>query len=94
MSNPEDTVTPEGRRRIEHWQHAQLEVRRCKDRLNSAETTLTNAIIELGKWLLPSDAIPGEKIAVWFGDSMIQAEVRHNRDPLITIRTRGRALDR
>ncbi len=94
MTAKPDNVSADGRRLIEQWFSAQTEVERCKERLRTAETDEANATLAVGKWLLPSDARAGEKIAVWFGDSLIQAEVRHQRDPLITIRKRGESIDR
>lgn len=89
-------VTPEGERLIKRWLAAQDRLGRAKSEVNSADVELRNSANALSKWLLPDDAKPGEKIAVWFGDSLIQAEVPAQggppRDPQVTVRKRGRRL--
>jgi hypothetical protein len=45
----------------------------------------------LAKWMLPEDVKEGEKIAVWFGDSLIQVEYGYEHtDPVVTVRARGK----
>jgi hypothetical protein len=66
---------------------------RAKNEVQQKETNLINSQNLLSKWLLPEDAKIGEKIAVWYGDSLIQVTVLDGRDPEITIRTRGRKLN-
>lgn len=85
-------VLPEGERLIKQWLSATERLERAKSEKNSAECDVVNAQNALAKWLLPDDAKPGEKIAVWFGDSLIQAEVPQEigRDAKVTIRTRGK----
>lgn len=68
-------VTSEGDRLIRNWLRAAERVHQCKLELNTAECDLINAGEALAKWMKPPDAKPGEKIAVWFGDSLIQVEV-------------------
>lgn len=83
--------TSEGTRAIKAWLGAQEELRRAKDNLNRRECDLKNVESALAKWLLPPDAKVGEKIAVWYGDSLIQGEVCEDRT-IITVRSRGKRL--
>jgi hypothetical protein len=85
-------------------------------RLDQAERSLrvaqgeaTDAECELAKWLMPKDMKPGEKIAVWAGDSLFQVELAPvdtlaigtngraeavvQHKPKITVRTRGPKYD-
>jgi hypothetical protein len=90
----DDELTSEGTRLVKAWLGAQDEVERAKSRLRSAECDLANTQKALAKWMLPEDAKPGEKIAVWYVDSLIQVEVPlqgHMTIP-VTIRKRGRSL--
>jgi hypothetical protein len=96
-------VTSEGKQAITAWLIAQREVEGARDLLSRRQTDLLNAESALAKWRLPPDAKPGEKIAVWFGDSLIQVEVgglisgvgevRHQSSTRVTIRTRGKHLN-
>lgn len=89
-----DELTSEGERLVKAWLDAKQEVDRTKSHLNRAECDVTNTQNALAKWMLPEDAKPGEKIAVWYGDSLIQVEVplqSHMTAP-ITIRKRGKRL--
>lgn len=70
MSNE---LTREGVDLVKQWVFATERVRRLQEELNRAQCDRDNAEIALSKWLLPPDATVGEKIAVWFGDSLIQA---------------------
>lgn len=86
-----DEASPDGQRLIANWLKATEQVDLYKRELNRAECNEQNAHNELAKWMVPSDAKPGEKIAIWHGDSLFQVEVfGHGRDPKVTIRTRGR----
>lgn len=93
MSNE---VTSEGKRLIERWLSAQNELEHCKSRVNSAECDLSKSQRDLAKWLLPDDAKPGEKIAVWFGDSLIQVEAPGSDitsgGARVSVRKRGKSL--
>ena len=66
-------VTREGEALVKEWVFASERVRRLKEELSRAECDRDNAEIALSKWLLPPDAVVGEKVSVWFGDSLIQA---------------------
>jgi len=68
-------VVPEGKRLIEQWLGAQR--RTAQAELNWRDCTRDEREAEtaLATWLAPSDAKPGEKIAVWYGNSLIQVEV-------------------
>lgn len=52
-------------RLINKWTMAQVQVIEDKRLLNRDECALTNAIVELGDWLTPKDAMLGEKFCVW-----------------------------
>lgn len=89
-------VTPEGERLIKDWQAAQERLVRARSEVNGAECAVNNAMNALGRWLAPDDAEKGEKIAVWYGDSLVQVEIVNpfSNDYEITIRQRGRSLRR
>lgn len=100
MSN-DNSVTTEGRRLVEAWTNARQLVTQCHRRLSEAQGIERETEAALAKWLAPSDAKPGEKIAVWYGDSLIQVEVggvitgegalaQHQTSTRVTIRTRGK----
>lgn len=65
----------EGERRVEAWLRAKRDTKRVSIELDNARLAESSAECELAKWLLPDDARSGEKIAVWYGDSLIQVEV-------------------
>ena len=67
-------VTLEGTRFIKSWLDAQQSVASANRHLTEAQIDLREAEQNLAKWMLPPDTKPGEKIAVWFGDSLIQVE--------------------
>lgn len=68
-------VVSEGKRLIELWLTARNRVENLDMQRSSAACDVLNAEAALAKWLAPDDAKPGEKIAVWFGDSLIQVEI-------------------
>lgn len=67
-------ITSEGIRAISSWMHCNERVTRVRSQLSDALRNLAEAEKNLAEWMLPSDAKPGEKIALWFGDSLIQVE--------------------
>lgn len=69
----ENGMVYEGEQLVRHWWHAKAEAQRLRDRANAAETEARNAEIELSKWILPTPCKQGEQIAIWFGDTLIQA---------------------
>ncbi len=87
--NTAGEVTAKGKTLIDNWLNAKQRIERLKRDLNTAECDYANTALALGKWLAPSDAKPGEKIAVWYGDSLFQTEIT-NGDPIITVRLRGK----
>jgi hypothetical protein len=103
-------LTSEGDRRVSIYLAAQENLRRAKSTLGSAECDASNAEASLAKWLMPSDMKPGEKIAVWRGDSLFQVElvpreayavggdsdgkVVTDHVPKITVRLRGKNFGR
>lgn len=91
-------VTREGEALVKEWLSTKERVARLAAELNRAQCERDNAEIALSKWLLPPDSVVGEKVAVWFGDSLIQATARECvasgkwAGPVI-VRTRGKHLD-
>lgn len=98
-------VIPEGQRLIDDWLACTREIQLCRSALSTAECAERNAHNALAKWLTPCDTKPGEKIAVWHDDLLIQveleAEPEYQNDgavrqappkPRVTIRTRGKRL--
>lgn len=85
----EQNVTRDGERAIKGWIAARDSLKRAEGAVARAELEMANASADLGAWLLPHDASPGEKISVWYGDALIQAEVT-NGAPIITVRSRGK----
>ena len=66
-------LTTQGEALVKDWASAKERVARLAAELNRAQCDRDNAESALSKWLLPPDAVVGEKVAVWFGDSLIQA---------------------
>jgi len=87
----QEEVMPGGRRLIDAWHDATQRLENSQRAITAAKNELAEATRKLGAWLLPEDAKPGEKIAVWDGDWLIQAEVAPlGAPPYITVRKRGR----
>jgi hypothetical protein len=72
-----DEPTSEGQRLISTWMGAQDELNRRRESLYRAQSDSSAAEKALVEWMLPEaiGAKPGEKIAIWAGDSLIQVEV-------------------
>lgn len=68
-------ITRDGARLVEAWQHAKDQVRTYKGLTANAIIDMETAEKALIEWLLPADAQIGEKICVWYGEALIQAEV-------------------
>lgn len=87
-------VTCMGEEKIKRWLGAQRESDDLNRRARRASCDLANSEIDLGKWLTPDDAKPGEVFCVWFGDSLIQATVGQSgrSDIKVTVRKRGESL--
>ncbi len=73
MSGKATGMVYEGERLVKDWWSAKNEARRLRERADAAETEARNAEIALSKWILPKECKPMEQIAIWFGDSLIQA---------------------
>lgn len=69
-----DDITPEGKHFIKQWLITKHCVEDAKHGVTRAECNFANAETALAKWLAPSDIKPGEKIGVWYGDSLFQVE--------------------
>lgn len=65
--------TREGVDLAKEWVAAANRVKDLEAALSRARCDRDNAEIALSKWLLPPDATVGEKVSMWFGDSLIQA---------------------
>lgn len=94
----DNRLTSQGEALVKDWASAMQRVARLAAELNRAQCERDNAESALSKWLLPPDAAVGEKVAVWFGDSLIQATahtcVGSNRwcGPVV-VRVRGQKFD-
>lgn len=71
---PRPDVTDKRRHFIKQWLLMQHRVDAAKKEVTRAECDLSNAETALAKWLAPSDMEPGEKIGVWYGDSLFQVK--------------------
>lgn len=69
----DNRLTADGEALVKSWVSAVQRVERLKAELNRATCDRDNTESALSKWLLPPDAVVGEKVAVWLGDSLIQA---------------------
>lgn len=79
------------------WLDARRRVSHAESELNSAQCALSNTEIALLRLLLPQNIKAGEKIAIWLGDSLIQAECLDTNIPglpngKITIRQAGKNI--
>ena len=96
-------LVSEGQRLVARFLSAGEEVRTAQQDQRRAEAELSNAEQALAKWLMPDDMKPGEKIAVWHGDSLFQVEMAPQTahevesgkphvsyEPKVTVRTRGK----
>ena len=72
-----DKPTSEGQRLISTWLGASSELDRRREALYRAQSDAADAEKALVEWMLPPaiDPKPGEKIAIWAGDSLIQVEI-------------------
>jgi hypothetical protein len=68
-------VVHEGQQAIEAWRLAQVDLEAAQKRVAEAKERLGKMEERLAKWLKPDDAKQGEKIAIWYKDSLIQVEV-------------------
>jgi hypothetical protein len=85
----EGDVVPEGKRLIDSWEAAGKRLQGAKSDLNRCEVAARNAEQALAKWLLPDDAAPGEKFAVWHGNELIEVTTASlGRDHEVSKRSR------
>lgn len=84
-------VTNEGKELIERWRAADKRVAALRVDLLKAQRELQTAEEKLAMWLLPTDAMEGEKFCVWYGDSLISAKELENGYE-VAIRKRGKSL--
>jgi hypothetical protein len=64
----EGEANHKGKKLIKTFQDACERKTNAERELNSASCAKTNARTALAKWLLPSDAKPGEKFSLWDRD--------------------------
>lgn len=83
-------VTTEGQRKIEAWHGAMVHQTRCARELKSAQDTVKHWEGDLGKWMCPADAKPGESFSIWFGDALIEVTKNKNLTRPYTIKLRRR----
>lgn len=95
----DNSVTSEGKRLVEAWTNATMRRTRKAEELAVCYINERDTEAALAAWLAPSDIKPGEKISVWYGDSLIQVEwggVAEGVNPChisstrVTVRTRGK----
>lgn len=91
--------TAEGNRLISSWLRCQSHVAQCREALGRAQIDAATTEQALIAWMIPDviRATPGEKIAIWAGDSLIQVEVggvESGGDALIKDRSSTRATVR
>lgn len=88
-------LTSEGNTLVEGWKRAMNRLKDAKRELSSAETDFTNSTNALGKWMLLPEVTkptPGEKICVWYHDSLIQvtAPDKNYHDLKVELRLQGK----
>lgn len=67
-------VASETAQRIKRWIDAERRLERAKDELESASSELDNVTNDLGRYLAPEDAAPGEVFNIWYGDGLVQVQ--------------------
>lgn len=85
-------VTSDTERLVKNWLEAQEELRTAITNQQRKTTELHQAAEALAKFLLPADVKPGEKIGIWYGDSLILAEQTEAGEYNCRVRTCGRAI--
>lgn len=84
-------VSAEGQRLIVLWLKNRDAIASQHRVLKSLQEDRDSIARELSKWILPSGAKDGEKIGVWFGDSIITAMQTPN-GATIEVRLLGRSI--
>jgi hypothetical protein len=71
------------------WEQSRAARERAAATLGQLNDTLGARIEELGDWLVPDDAHPGETFSVWWGSRLIsvKAPTQNTREYTISIRT-------
>jgi hypothetical protein len=85
-------VTYEGERIIKNWLGSVGRLTDAQASVVRAEEHRKICQDELGKWICPNDAKAGESFCVWFGDSLIKAEVLGKNSYRVSVRARGKSL--
>lgn len=79
--------TNHGKRLLEEWVAASIETDRSRATFERHTANEKEAETKLGSWMLPPDAQVGEKICMWNGPNLIQAEKTAD-GARVTIRSR------
>ena len=83
---PKLEPTREGEKLLKEWLAAKEREEETSRDANRARCDRANAEIALANWLLPTDAKPGEKVLMWCGHDLIQAERRDNGAVSVSVR--------
>lgn len=83
-------LTAQGESLIASWKHCQRRVEIAQREVEQARADFAEVSNTLGKWLLPPDAKQGERIAIWWIDSLVQVELKGEGAVEVTLRYRGR----
>lgn len=76
---------------IKAWYQSARELESLKTRVDQLTIQHKEHTEQLADILLPADALAGEKIGVWYGDSIIMAS-HNNGVKRVEVRQRGRSL--
>ncbi len=74
--NDDNRPTNHGVQAAKRWVAAVKRLELMKAELNRAQCEASNAESALAAWLLPPDAVVGEKVSMWFGDTLLQAQAK------------------
>ena len=69
----ETNVTRETAEKVKRWMAAGKRLANAQREKNLAETELSNAMNDLGKFLIPAPSEENEAFNIWFGSGIIQA---------------------
>ena len=84
-------VVREGEELITRWRNSVKQKQNVLDNLTKANRELQTSEEKLAMWLLPKDALEGEKFCIWYGDSLISVQ-ENEAGYIVEIRKRGKSL--